>query len=245
MPTYEVDALILKKRNYQEADRIVTIFGRGTGKETVRAKGVRRSTSKLAGHLETFSRTKLQVAEGKGFDLITQASLQEVFPHVRTDLDRVSEAFYVIELLDKVTPEGFKDSALFDFVIEFLRVLDGAHEKKLSLLRHGFEMKLLSDLGFRPQLATCVECGKKFTHDAFFDSNDGSFTHAEHTLKGTRGFALPLSVLKVLNFMMHNHFDHIARLYVPEDVMKSLDPVLKILIMNVSEKKIFSRKLLR
>lgn len=245
MASYEVDALILKKRNYQEADRIITIFGRGTGKETVRAKGVRRSTSKLAGHLETFSRSTLLIAEGKGFDLITQASLQEAFPQVRSELPRVTEAFYVIELLDKVTPDGFKDSALFDFVIEFLRVLDTAEETKLEQLRHGFEIKLLSDLGFRPQLTACSECQRKFESDAFFDSTDGTFLHQEHRTPGMQGFIIPLSVLKVLNFSLQNDFHHIARLAVPHDVRTHLERILTILVANLSERHILSRKLLQ
>lgn len=244
MPTYKVDALILKKRNYQEADRIVTIFGRGTGKESVRARGVRKLKSKLAGHLETFSRSDLVVAEGKGFDIITQATTREGFPHLRHDFVKMAEAFYAFELLDKVTPEGYKDSRLFDFVAEYLREVNAAHHDALKKLRHAFEVRLLQLLGFQPQFQNCAECGEKFSGEVVFHEIEGTFYHEAHKPLGVRVTHISFDALKVLQFFLTHTFEPASKLVVPPKIFTELENVLVHLIHDVSEKRIHSKKLL-
>lgn len=245
MATYKVDALILKKRNYQEADRIVTIFGRGTGKESIRARGVRKLKSKLAGHLETFSRSDLVVAEGKGFDIVTQATTREAFQHLRHDFVKMAEAFYAFELLDKVTPEGYKDSRLFDFVTEYLRHVNGAHHDSLTKLRHAFEVKLLQLLGFQPQFQNCAECGEKFSGNVVFYESEGALYHEAHKPEGIRVVHISFDTLKVLQFFLMQNFETIAKLTVTGRIFSELENVLVHLIHDVSEKRIHSKKLLR
>lgn len=244
MSTYKVDALILKKRNYYEADRLITVFGRGTGKAQLRARGVRKVKSKLAGHLETFSRTHLVVAKTKGIDLITQANIQEPFIHIRTELPRMSEAFYALELLDKVTPEGFKDSRLFDFVITYLRELDLAPEEKLSTLRHGFETKLVFALGFGPDLKHCAEDQKKHEGDVVFDAASLGFYCEKHGERVLQKVRITHQTQKTLSFLESETFQTLRRLQVPINILQELERVLTILLENISERKIVSKKFL-
>jgi DNA repair protein RecO (recombination protein O) len=245
MATYKVDALILKKRNYQEADRIVTIFGRGTGKETVRARAVRKIKSKLAGHLETFTRADLLIAEGKGFDIIAQAQTHEAFSHLRHDFVRMAEAFYGFELLDKVTPEGYKDSALFDFMVKYLRAINDAHHDHLTLIRHAMEIQLLETLGFAPQFQRCEKCNEKFDGLAFFHSADGVFYHKDHKPLGVQTVQVSFDTLKVLQFLLKNTFEQIQKLAIPKNIPGELESVLVHMIHDVSEKRINSKKLLK
>ncbi len=249
MATYKVDALILKKRNYQEADRIITIFGRGTGKETIRARGVRKIKSKLAGHLETFARSDLLIAEGKGFDIVTQAVTREAFPHLRHDFPKTAEAFYAFELLDKVTPEGYKDSSLFDFVVKYLRAINDAHHDHLTLLRHAMEIQLLENLGFVPQFQTCADCSQKFDPQKdtsiLFHPQSGDFFHEEHKPLGMVLTKISFDTLKVLQFLLKNTFEHIQKLSAPSHIAPELESILVHLIHDVSEKKIHSKKLLK
>lgn len=249
MATYKVDALILKKRKYQEADRIVTVFGRGTGKDTVRARGVRKIKSKLAGHLETFSHSDLIIAEGKGFDIITQAVTRESFASLRHDFPKTAEAFYAFELLDKVTPEGYKDSSLFDFILKYLRAVNEAHHDHLQLLRHSMEIQLLENLGFVPQFQICSYCSKKFDPktdgEIFFHPGSGDFFHTEHKPAGVALTRISFDSLKVLRFLLKNTFEQIQKLSTPSHIVPELESVLVHLIHDVSEKKLHSKRLFR
>ena len=100
---YTTDACILKRIDYGEADRILTLFTPAHGKLNAIAKGARRTTSRLAGHIELFTRTQLQLASGRDLAIITQGEVREPFPSLRTGLWHATSAYYLAELLDKFT----------------------------------------------------------------------------------------------------------------------------------------------
>ena len=78
-------ALIIGRRNYREADRLLTIFTEKNGKMIVRAKGVRLSKSKRGGHIELFNTVKVQIIEGRGFPVLAQTELVEDRSSIKSD----------------------------------------------------------------------------------------------------------------------------------------------------------------
>src|SRR5919202_417621 len=100
---YTTEAIVLKRQNLGEADRIVTLYTPDEGKLRAVAKGVRRPASRLAGHLELFSLTLVQLARGRELDVVAQAETRQAFRNVREDLARTSQAYYALELVDRFT----------------------------------------------------------------------------------------------------------------------------------------------
>jgi DNA repair protein RecO (recombination protein O) len=121
---YTTDALILKRMDYGEADRILTLFTPGRGKIKAIAKGARRTTSRIAGHVELFTRSQLQLAAGRDLEIITQGESRERFPHLSAGLWHATTAFYLAELIDKFTEEHSEYADLYTLLIESLRRLD-------------------------------------------------------------------------------------------------------------------------
>jgi DNA repair protein RecO (recombination protein O) len=126
---YTTDAIILKRMDYGEADRILTLFTPGRGKIRAIAKGARRTTSRIAGHVELFTRSQLQLSVGRDLEIITQGESREQFPHLRTELWHATTAYYLAELIDKFTEEHNEYEDLYALLIESLRRLndDAAH----------------------------------------------------------------------------------------------------------------------
>ncbi|HEU5368009.1 MAG TPA: DNA repair protein RecO, partial [Ktedonobacterales bacterium] len=121
---YTTDALILKRMDYGEADRILTLFTPGRGKIKAIAKGARRTTSRIAGHVELFTRSQLQLSAGRDLEIVTQGESREHFPHLRAGLWHATTAFYLAELIDKFTDEHNEYAGLYMLLIESLRRLD-------------------------------------------------------------------------------------------------------------------------
>jgi DNA repair protein RecO (recombination protein O) len=121
---YTTDALILKRMDYGEADRILTLFTPKLGKIKAIAKGARRTTSRIAGHIELFTRSELQLATGRDLEIITQGESKERFPHLRNGLWHATTAYYLAELTDKFTEEHNEHPDLYTLLIETLRRLD-------------------------------------------------------------------------------------------------------------------------
>src|SRR5215469_11437663 len=110
---YTTEALILKRMDYGEADRILTLFTPRLGKIRAIAKGARRTTSRLAGHVELFTRSQLQLAAGRDLEIITQGESKERFPHLRSELWYATTAYYLAELIDKFTEDQAEHASLY------------------------------------------------------------------------------------------------------------------------------------
>ena len=121
---YRTHAVILRRRDIHDADRILTVFTPNYGKLEVIAKGVRKTPSRKAGHLELFSHSALMVAQGRTWDIVTEVVGVESFPSIRTDLDKISQASYISELIDCFSESGDENQALWDLLILTLQELD-------------------------------------------------------------------------------------------------------------------------
>jgi DNA repair protein RecO (recombination protein O) len=173
--SYSTEAIILKRTDLGEADRILTLFTPYKGKYHAIAKGIRRPVSKKAGHIELLSHCRLHVAVGRNLDIVTQAESIENFLHVRTDLWHMTCGFYLAELVDRFVEERTSHLDVYNLLLEALRTLDanavelgqqrGAeglpadqeHGRTQLLLRH-FEIYLLSYIGYEPVLRQCAHC---------------------------------------------------------------------------------------
>jgi DNA repair protein RecO (recombination protein O) len=153
---YRTPAVILKRMDLGEADRIVTLFSRDEGKIRAVAKGVRRTTSRTAGHLEPFTLSDVLFAVGRELDVISQCDTVESFREIRENLELTTHAFYLTELVDLLTEDRSENRVVYDILVDSLRYLSRSNEVRLVLVT--FHLKLLDALGYRPELRECVSC---------------------------------------------------------------------------------------
>jgi len=144
--SYKTEGIILKRTNYGEADRILTIFTKHYGKIKTIAKGIRKLTSRKAGSLELFNHVTLFLIKGKNLPLLTEVQTINLFKNWRKDLARIGVAYYFCELVDKLTPEEQENSSVFELLRDYLEKI--ATKKNLNFLVREFEEKLLKELGF-------------------------------------------------------------------------------------------------
>src|SRR5688572_30354401 len=102
---YKTEAVVLRQRRLGEADRILVIYTPALGKLEVKARGVRKTTSRMSGHLQPLTRCVLQLAQGHVSDVVAGCETLESFQPLREDLDRLSRALYAAELVDRMVPE--------------------------------------------------------------------------------------------------------------------------------------------
>jgi len=146
---YSDEGIVLARRNYGEADRILSVYTKNHGRISFIAKGVRRPASRKRGHIEIFSYLKLQGIKGKGLDLITEAEIIDNFGEIRKNLKKVSLAYYFMEVIGRTTHENEPHMEVFDLILEYLNKLKD--ESRLKKLRLDFIPKLLIVLGFWPK----------------------------------------------------------------------------------------------
>ena len=170
MALYRDQGVVLRSWKVGEADRIVNVMPRDTGKVRAIAKGVRKTRSKFGARLDPTSFGAFQFYEGRGdLDIVTQVEAAESYGNIRSDLDRFARASAMLESVDQLAPERDPNPRLFDMLVGALRTLD-ANDSPLVVA--GFFWKALALEGFEPYVEQCVECGATEPLVAF-DMNSG------------------------------------------------------------------------
>ena len=151
MRTYKTEGIILKRTNFGEADKILTIYTRHFGKIKVLAKGVRKTTSRKSGHLELFNWAQIYLAKGRNLDIITEAETVRSFRGWRKNLAKVGLAYYFCELVERLTAENVKNQEIFNLLCGGLLGLGRARASDLAQASQNFAQKLLEETGFWPR----------------------------------------------------------------------------------------------
>ncbi|HET6284918.1 MAG TPA: DNA repair protein RecO [Polyangia bacterium] len=158
MASLSTPAILLRTINYGEADRVVTLFGRSTGRLSALARGARKSQKRFAGGLGMCTIGEAALRERVGAELLTleRFDLTDSYLSFGTDVARMAHAAYVAELVSKLCAPRQVEPDVYDWLDVFLRVLDqqGASAERLRV----FELGLLGRLGLAPVLDTCAVC---------------------------------------------------------------------------------------
>ena len=156
MHNFKTEGIIIRRTNFGEADRVLTIVTRDSGKIKIIAKGVRKITSRRAPNLELFTQTSFVIHKGRSGNYVIEAKAVQPFEHMRTDFDRVKIAYQIAELINILTREEEELAEVYSLVAaSFYRLNDGLQFNIVA-----FKHKLLMLLGFVSETS----------HDANLDS---------------------------------------------------------------------------
>src|SRR4051812_23690191 len=181
--SFSTPAIVLRAVNYGEADRIVTLFGRETGRVSALARGARKSQRRFAGGLGLCAVGVASLRERAGADLLTLEGFDTTvsYPTLGTDVARMAHAAYVAELVTKLCAPRQVERAVYGWLEALLGCLDaeGASAERLRV----FELGLLRGLGFGPVIDRCAACGETAPETAY----PGTPIGAAWSAPGARG----------------------------------------------------------
>ena len=237
--SYQTEAIIIKKIKLGEADRILTLYTPHLGKIQAVAKGVRRPRSKLAGHLELLTHSLVSLARGRNLDTITGSQTINSFLPLKSDLMLTSYGLYATELVDQFTADHIENYPLFQLLLETLQRLCQAANNDL-VLRY-FELHLLNQVGYRPQLQQCVSCHRPLEPitNSFCPSAGGMLCPS---CRQSQPLTYPLSVnaLKVLRLLQSSDYGTMVKLRMPPELSQQLTAVMRDYLKYLLEREIKS-----
>jgi DNA repair protein RecO (recombination protein O) len=232
---YRAEAVILRQRRLGEADRVLTLYTPQLGKLDAVAKGVRKQTSRKAGHLEPLTWASLLLAHGQNLDIVTQSETVESFLPLRVDLDRLARGMYVAELVDRFSEQRVENFAVFRLLAETLQRLC-ATQSALDLPVRFFELHLLSAMGYRPQLDRCVACaGALQPITNAFSAGLGGVICADCREEHPASWRLSVNALKVLRLLQRGDYEAAAALRLNVDLQAEMEQILRGYIRYVLE----------
>jgi len=177
MPELLTDAIVLRRSDYRESDRMVTLFSANYGRVDVLARGVRKSGARLRMACELFVTGEFRLNVNGARATLTGFLLREGFFPLREDYERLMKASYALGICAVAIQPGKPDPELFA-------------ELQLTLGRMAYSEQSADDLlvrfllgfaaleGYMPALDLCAVCGMLVTGPARFSPEEGGICHA-------------------------------------------------------------------
>lgn len=232
---YRTEGVILRRSDVGEADRILTLYTPERGKIRLLAKGVRRPSSRLAGHVELLAHSTFLVARGRNLDIITQAQTQQAFAALRQDLERIGWGCYIAELLERMAPEQEENYPAYLLLLEALDLLDQGGNGEM--IARSFEAHLLGYMGYRPQLFRCVSCETEMEErPPVFSISQGGVLCPRCREQDSRARPLSLEGWKVLRYLQSTGLGEAERLRLPAGCRREVADLLHRYICSILER---------
>jgi DNA repair protein RecO (recombination protein O) len=222
---YKTPAVVLRQRRLGDVDKILTLYSANLGKVEAVAKGVRKAKSRLAGHVEPLTQATFMFARGKTLDVVTQVETIESFQGIRDDLERLAYALYACELLDRFTEPHAENFGLYRLLLDTLRRIE-QRDDAAAPLRY-YEMALLDEMGYRPELEECVACRSKLEAVTNYWTAAGGGVVCP-ACRRDESAVRPISpnAIKLLRLMLHGRWSDMSRVTIDPDLAVELERAL-------------------
>ncbi|MBO8158668.1 DNA repair protein RecO [Thermosyntropha sp.] len=222
---YGTRAVVVKSTDYRDADKLVTLFSEKEGKVKAIAKGVKKPGSSLRICVQPFAHSFLYLSRGGELDLITQGRIMDFYADIRENLGKTLYIAYVMELLDKSLLERVPMPFLYKDVLEVLEYIE-TRGLNFIVIRY-FEMRLLIELGYKPELDVCVNCGQKFPVMNMFSLSGGGVLCEKCSEIIKPDFVLSGEALSLLKFLAKSNIRTLERLKASEGALNKIERILE------------------
>jgi DNA repair protein RecO (recombination protein O) len=242
--TYGAEAIIIKRRNWGEADRFITFLSKYKGKFTCVAKGIRKVASRRGPNLELFNHVKVYLAQGKNLDVVIEVESLGTFKRIKEDLPKLGLSFHLAEMVNEFLAEGQGGRGVFDLLLKTLKQLqEEENPQKSIIILQTFDVKFLDLVGYKPRLFSCAKCGEKIGGRENFLSAEFGGVIDQDCFKSAL-FTRPISpnAIKLLRFLQIEDWPRIKKLTIKGSLNKETERILRFYIEYLMEKELKSAK---
>lgn len=220
------EAIVLRQRPLGDADRICVLFSPTHGRVEAVAKGVRKPLSKMSGHVEPLSRGQFGLAQGRSLFVVTDAQTLDSWPSLHDDVQRMTEALAMAELVDRSTDADVSSGSLYQLLRHSLDAL--ARTPSPPAIRWWFTLRFFDQQGYRPELEACVRCRA----DVGPESNGYSAVDGGVVCPGCHGAGhgqrLSSPVFRLLRYMRRSSAESTAQVRVDAQTSAELELHLRL-----------------
>ncbi|MBQ1374964.1 MAG: DNA repair protein RecO [Clostridia bacterium] len=166
----ETDGLVIREYPKGERDKLLIVLTPEMGRISVWARGARSPKSPLLSVSQLLSYSRLRLKRGAGGYYLSGGEIKNLFFEIRDSIERLSLSQYFCELADRASADGREVGEILPLVLNSLYLLcKGEREAHVKAV---FELRLMSVIGFRPELSACAVCGGD-SDDMLFDMREG------------------------------------------------------------------------
>jgi DNA repair protein RecO (recombination protein O) len=235
-----MNAIVLSRKNFRENDQLVSLFTLEHGIIKAVAPGVKKILSKNASHLEPCSLINVDVLPGREISKIITAIPINIFIGLRADFFKSMMAQYSAKIIEILLQENEKDEGAFNLFNDFLIFLSNIKNVHIVVF-DSFAMKLISLIGFLPQLESCVECESDRDLEVFGFAEGGALCRScmsKKIISRENCVQCSSGQFKNLTALLHGDFDMANHLNLAESEYKVIHKIIYNFIQFCADKKL-------
>lgn len=221
-----VKGIVLKERSVGEQDKFIDILTEESGVLEVCVKGAKKINGKSGSSTQLFAYSHFCIQQRKEQYYLNSAEPIHIFYNLRSSLSKISLASYFAEVLRFCIEQQPQNKDVMRLFLNTLHYL----EKDLrteKILRCIFELRIMSEIGFMPEIVACRECGCFEPEELCFSIDNGGF-YCSGCFDGelTQNFLkIKLPVLNAVRHIVLADFDRLFNFRVSENVLECLSAI--------------------
>ncbi|MDP4145885.1 MAG: DNA repair protein RecO [Bacillota bacterium] len=227
-------AVVVKTQDLNDNDKIVWLFSEKLGKVSAVAKGAKKSKSKFLPCTQTFCYGEFVLFKGKSMYSINECEIIDSFQGFLKELETLTYASYLNELIDISLVEQESNRDLFQLFVSSFYLMKNKVGDLETLIR-AFEVKLLRVTGYGLNLDYCCLCRKKINSSKYL--NFQYFGGVCPECEKSNGVNVSPSAYNILNYLNKTPISNVYRLNLATGVKNELKGILNSLISQNYAKK--------
>jgi len=230
----KTDGIVLSSASFGEGHKIVRLLTDRLGKIEASAFGVRKTKSKFGSKLEPFSHIRLLLYRKSESTLYTIRDADALFHNdgIREDLHKFLVGSAVIEPVVRFVEAESEERGLYDLVAWCLRVLNEIPEQKAIYLLCMYEIKFLSEMGYRQQTSTCTMCGSQLSPDETYADSRRGFPLCS-SCRTTLSVRVDPPALKFVGWAQENPFARAYKVTMKDETLRNVRVLIEQLYQNL------------
>ena len=216
-----VKGIVLKERNVGENGKFIDILTAENGVIELSVRGARKINSGFLSSTQLFAYSDFCYRESGGYRVLNSCEPIRIFYNLRNSLSKISLACYMAEIL-RFCAEPQPDNDILRLFLNTLHFL----EKDLrdeKMLKSIFELRLMAEIGFMPDIVMCRECGAYEPAELYFSIHEGCFCCMECLkFNPEEWHRINISVLSAMRHILLTDFDRLFNFKTSENTMNIL-----------------------
>lgn len=207
----EDEILVLKEVKYKDNDKILHVLSKKHGKMQIISRGCRKNNSPLVNISQIMAHSVCQLYVSRDMYIINSGELITNFYNIRNKIVAFLYSTYILEVLNYISHENETDESVFNMTIKLFDIFDknNNYEDIIENIVSVYELKLISMIGYRPQINKCVKCGSTLHENEtyYFNIEHGGIQCINCTRVNKKDIKITSNEIKALNLALRVKLD--------------------------------------
>ena len=218
-----VEGIVLKERSVGEQDKFIDILTKESGVLEISVKGAKKINGRSGSSTQLLAYSRFCIDKRGSYLYLNSAEPIHIFYGLRSSLSKISLASYFADVMRSCIKPEAQNGDIMRLMLNCLHYLETG-ERDEKLLKAIFELRLMSEIGYMPDIVACRSCGVFEPDELFFCISDGGFFCADCFENGTASdyLKVKLPVLSAVRHIVLTDFSRLFNFRVSEGTLQSL-----------------------